>query len=207
MQKVIVVYSSNRSIEREFYCTLLLLAKMGAHVIEQHGAPDLGFARCAALTLVLNTVLADRAQYDTVLMLDDDMVVTPDVILDLVEHARKTGRPASACYVLANGHIAGEPHPLGFVTGLGCIAIPTARLLELASAIPAVRFSTKSGAMIRAFTFSGIGPDETEWMGEDYRLCLRLGGVDLLPLAAGHIKKRVLLPTPEAMHAIIGQKK
>jgi len=39
---------------------------------------------------------------------------------------------------------------------------------------------------LTAFTWSG--PQDGEWVSEDYRLSMNLGGVHLMPVAVGHIK-------------------
>jgi len=62
--------------------------------------------------------------------------------------------------------------------------------------------------MAHVFTWSGIGQpslgEPLEWISEDYRLCMRLGGVHLLPIALGHVKKRVLYPSEQNISDFFG---
>jgi len=46
---------------------------------------------------------------------------------------------------------------------------------------------------------------ELHWDPEDYRLTRSLGGVELLPVAVGHIKKRALLPDQSKLAAFIAE--
>lgn len=201
MRGVIVVYSTNRPVERETYATLLALGKAGADIIEQVGSPDVVLARNVALNLVVERLWQD-SERDVVFMVDDDMIFPLELAQDLVDAARATGDPVSACYVDTRGRIAAQPYHDGkFLVGLGCLAVPAKKLLDL---FKRSRKLEIHGALdMREFTWSGRSEEAIEYVTEDFRLCMRLGGARLLPLPAGHIKKRVLFPTQEGMEKFL----
>jgi hypothetical protein len=113
-------------------------------------------------------------------------------------------------YPTAIGELAANsrlcPFPGKWITGLGFLAIPRAALLALADDSPA--FEWRAGQMAWAFCESkvhylGDGEQQrTMWIGEDYCLCLRLGGVDLLPIAVGHLKTVPLTADEETLRRI-----
>lgn len=227
MKNVLVLLSSNRPIQDRTRNCIGRLTALGAAYLTQQGTADVALARNIALTSacealralndgLLRSLKEKHAESgdgyeetyranrrDVVLMVDDDMEFTPEQVAELVEHARRTGTPASAMYATTMGTLAAtrmkwEPE-LGtrgargweqrWMVGLGLLAIPAARLheLELASA----PFDCQEKQR-RAFTscqmFKGV------WFSEDYMLCYRLGGVDLLPIAVGHLKTIPIYP-------------
>jgi hypothetical protein len=87
-----------------------------------------------------------------------------------------------------------EARPGSWLVGLGCLAIPRAVLLELEERSEPFEFM---GQIYRAFTWSGA--EDGEWIAEDYRLSMNLGGIHLCPLGVGHIKKGSIWPDAETL--------
>jgi len=191
MKNMIVVMSSNRELEKQTKNTLAELSRLGALVLMESGSADVAFARCRALTWTCD-VLREHPERDVVLMLDDDMDVPTDVAQALADAARELGRPCSAAYATLTSTVAAsrwEGHPGLWLVGLGCLAIPRTSLLDLESRAEVFSINGKS---YRAFTW--CGPDRGNWIAEDYRLSINLGGVLLCPLSVGHIKKGSIWP-------------
>ncbi len=144
--------------------------------------------------------------YDTVLMVDDDMLFELDQAQELINYTRKNAVPASALYATITGGIAAMPMP-GKVTlpgekglwlaGLGLLAIPAWMLLRLEA--ESETFVTLQGTK-RAFTSSTCR--EGRWYSEDFELCHRLGGVHLLPIAIGHLKTIPIYPDDETVRKV-----
>lgn len=67
-------------------------------------------------------------------------------------------------------------------------------LLELESRSAPFEFM---GRALRAFTWSGA--ERGEWISEDYRLSMNLGGVHLVPVGVGHVKKGSIGPNEETL--------
>lgn len=204
MKNTLLVYSSNRLVETETAHAVAALVAAGAGVVEQRDTADVGLARNFALTMALRVLAAGA--HDVALMVDDDMIFSVEQARALVEHARATGRPCSAAYVVNDGRLAA--HHVGgglWWTGLGMLAIPALALEAVANTLP--RFWEHEQEWIE-FTYSKSEPDtdkpgRRKWVPEDYRLCANLGGVALLPLCVGHIKKRALFPNAETLPAFI----
>lgn len=188
---LIVMSSKTGTPEKQTKETLARLVKLGAGTLMEIGSTDVAFARCRALSAVCDQ-LRERPERDMVLMIDDDMEVADEVAQAVVDAARRLQRGCSAAYATASAKLAGTPfkgHPGRWLVGLGCLAIPRALVLRLEET--SLSFE-HMGRHYSAFTW--CGPDAGEWVGEDFQLSKRLGGVHLLPLAVGHIKKGVLWP-------------
>lgn len=202
MKKTLLVCSSNRLVEHETQVMISSLLSLGAGLVEQRGSSDVAFARNMALTMSSQVLRDPGRNFDTVLMVDDDMYFTVEVAQQLVNASRESREPCSAQYVLGNGKTAArewknERGLTKYLTGLGCLAVPKGMVLGLHSSSP--RFSVDDGKMVTEFTYcksdvSPFGGGGLEWVGEDLRLCMRLGGVRLCPLKAAHIKKQMLTP-------------
>lgn len=192
MKQTIICISSNRSFEKQTLQTVTELSRLGAVRLFESGSSDVSFARNRALSGVCK-MLRDHPDRDVVLMLDDDMAVQPSVARAIVEHARSSGEPTSAAYCTGDGkHVAAtrwSAKPSHWLVGLGCLAIPRARLLELEQRSDSFELN---GEVMSEFTWSCA--EGGKYYSEDFRLSMNLGGVVLLPLAAGHVKKGVLLP-------------
>lgn len=194
MKNTIVLMSSNREMEKQTAQSLDELARLGAIRMVERGSPDVAFARCRALSWVCDQ-LRERPERETVLMIDDDMVVPADVAQHLVEESRRRGVACSAVYTTLNAKIAGERWKDGrWLVGLGCLAIPRELVLQLE--LESESFEIQ-GNVHSAFTW--CGPENGKWIAEDFRLCMRLGGVHLCPVMVGHVKKWELWPDDEAM--------
>lgn len=196
MENTIIVMSSNRELEKQTKSTLQDLTAAGALVLMETGSADVAFARCRALTWACET-LRQHPERDVVLMIDDDMEVPLETAQTLADAARAGGRSCSAVYATLTANVAASRwpgHPGLWMVGLGCLAIPRASLLELEQR--AEPFDV-AGRHYRAFTW--CGPDKGNWIAEDYRLSMNLGGVRLCPLAVGHIKKGALWPDDETI--------
>lgn len=205
MENVLFACATHRDLDFRTYESV---KKCAAPIVTARGISGLGLARNITLDATLKA--AEGTSIETVLMLDDDMVFTPEDAAFLVEASRKYGMPVSAMYALSDGNLAASPIPKSspgpsdlpwtcqrWMTGLGLVAIPIARLRDL---------KTRSETLIArepmtAFTWEGSGHDGY-WYGEDMRLCRRLGGVLLAPVPVGHVKARVLYPDTEAVELV-----
>jgi len=199
MDKTLIVMSSNREIERATKDTLRQLTAAKAMLLMETGSTGFAFSRCKALSFACER-LREFPERDVVLMLDDDMEVSLDTAQLLVDRARELGRACSAVYSTQSMKLAAmrwAERPGLWLTGLGCLAIPRALLLELEEASES--FSV-FGRQLSAFTWSG--PEKGEWVAEDFRLSMRLGGVHLCPLAVGHIKKGALWPDDDTLRQV-----
>ncbi len=220
MRSTIVVCSYNRPIQAQTQSVIDAMTRHGAAYVPQTGSADVALARCYALTgacdalRVLNKMVqeaaaagrAKRPDYDTVLMVDDDMLFELDQAQELINYTRKNAVPASALYATITGGIAAMPMP-GKVTlpgekglwlaGLGLLAIPAWMLLRLEA--ESETFVTLQGTK-RAFTSSTCR--DGRWYSEDFELCHRLGGVHLLPIAIGHLKTIPIYPDDETVRKV-----
>jgi hypothetical protein len=204
LKSVLLVYSSNRYLAPEFEASLLATISAGVGVIKWEGSSDVTFARNISLSKASEALLHNLTRFDTVLMVDDDIVWSVEQAQALVDHTRKSGRPASGCYIMKDGRVAAHFDGTAWQTGLGFLAIPSRLVLDLYGM--SRRFKGANGEPVREFTKSGVegsDPDEGEWKGEDYWLTRRLGGVDLLPISVGHIKPMVLQANPEKLAEFI----
>lgn len=220
MRSTIVVCSYNRPIQEQTRAVIAALTSSGAAYIPQTGSADVTLARNWALTGAcvglrkLNSTLAEarktsqagkgtRADFDTILMVDDDMLFEVDQAQELINYTRAHAVAASALYATMNGGVAGIPiaTPIGetqrWLTGLGLLAIPSWALLKLEEA--SERFQTLDGTKV-AFTSSICRGGK--WFSEDFELCHRLGGVHLLPIAVGHLKTIPIYPDDETVRRV-----
>jgi hypothetical protein len=191
VKNTLIVMSSNREMEEATRQTVANLAQAGAIRLMETGSSDVALARCRALSWACEQ-LRKFTERDVVLMLDDDMEVPTDTAQLLTNKARELGRPCSAAYATTTASLAATPwkaRPGSWLVGLGCVAVPRTVLLDLESRAEKFRFMDRE---LTAFTWSG--PQDGEWVSEDYRLSMNLGGVHLMPLAVGHIKKGSIWP-------------
>lgn len=202
MNRTLIVVSSNREWEQATKDSVKELRKAGAQLLHESGSSCVTFARNRALSLACEALRGACADRDAVLMLDDDMDVSLETAQRVVDAARSTGVPASAAYATIVGTLAGSrwhgaPAPQLWRTGLGCLAIPVAALLELERASESFEMR---GKVYSEFTWTGA--EAGEWVAEDFRLCMQLGGVQLLPVAVGHIKKWPIWPDDDTLARI-----
>lgn len=201
MKKTLIVMSSNREPEKQTRESLQQLRQAGANMLEERGSSCVAFARNRALSLACEHLRAGTfGERDTVLMLDDDMEISVQVAQALVDASRKTGVATSGAYATITSRLAGtrwKERPGRWQVGLGCLAVPQLLLLELEAASDSFEMNAK------AYTqFTWVGAENGVWVGEDYRLSMQLGGVHLLPLRVGHIKKVALEPDDETLRRI-----
>lgn len=202
MKETLVVMSSNREMEPETRASLKALRKNGAAFLHETGSADVAFARCRALSMACEALRGACHDRSVVVMMDDDIEVELDQVQALVTQARIRKEATAMAYATRNSTLAAmrwDQAPGRWLVGLGCVAIPRRLLLELEQASESFEVM---GQAFSAFTWSG--PDRGVWVAEDYRLSMRLGGVHLLPIAAGHIKKIALLPDQQTLDEIAG---
>jgi hypothetical protein len=207
MKDVLVVCSSNRAVEYETTVLLSSLLSIGAGYVEQRNSADVSFARNYALTMVVEVLKKGNRKFDTVFMLDDDMYCDTPTVQKLVDASRHHKTACSGQYVTSKGVPVAKLWPAGssavesvlprYLTGIGCLAIPANMVLELAE--KSEQYYHDDDKLVTEFTWAGgdlspFGTKRREWVGEDYRLCMRLGGVILCPYKVAHIKKQLMVP-------------
>lgn len=199
MKRTLLVYSCNHTLQLKTSAAIGACSRAGAAIVEQAGTSDVAVARNAALTLACAAL--EAGEQDVVLMVDADMAFTLQQAQSIVDHVRKTGIAASGCYIVGGGEkarLAATPFNNGrWLTGLGFLAIPAAMLLKLREVSP--KFECVEGEL-HEFTSSGpalSSEGKRIWITEDTRFTSRLGGVELLPMAIGHIKTAVGMPGDE----------
>lgn len=192
MNRAIMVMSSNRELEPQTKASLRALADRGMMHLMESGSADAAFARCRALSWACNA-LREYPERDVVLMMDDDMEVPVEAAAAVIGHAREKQEVCSAVYATKLGKIAASRFPERpglWLVGLGCLALPRDLLLQLEARCESFE---NIGQFFTAFTW--CGPDgRGNWIAEDYRLSMQLGGVRLLPIGVGHVKKATLWP-------------
>lgn len=196
MKGTIVVVSSNRGVGDTTADMIVGLRMLGAGYQLNRGVADVAFARNQALSWVCG-VLREQPTRDMVLMLDDDIFAEPSVIQEVVTRARKMQEPCTAVYTTKESKIAGArltSKPGYWLFGLGCMAIPRAVLLELEARSESYEHDGR-----KYTAFCTTGPEQGVWIAEDFRLCLNLGGVRLLPIGVAHVKPWPLWPGKETL--------
>ncbi len=202
MKNTLIVMSSNRETEPGTRDSLQQLRRAGAGFMKQEGVPDVAMARCQALSFACDALRGPAADRDVVLMMDDDMLVDVDAAQAVVTQARDRRCATSAAYSTRLATLAGmrwkeSPIKGRWLVGLGCVAIPRHLLFDLEAISETFELQGKS---LTAFTW--CGPENGLWIAEDYRLSMRLGGVELLPIGVGHIKKTPLFPDDDTLSRI-----
>lgn len=198
MKKTLIVMSSNREMEKATREGLRQLTRLGAAFMLETGSADVAFARCRALSLACEQIDGQLGDRDVVLMLDDDMEFDAETAQKVVDKARELGKPAAAAYATITRKLAAQRLGNGlWLCGLGFLAIPVPVLRELEQRSDSFEMS---GKVYSGFTW--CGPEKGGWFAEDWRLTHRLGGVHLMPLGVGHIKKGSIWPDDETLEAI-----
>ncbi len=205
MKRTLTVYSSNREPPQAFTRSVERLMLAGCAVVPQTGTADVTLARNLALTGAVRA-LRMGTPADVVLMVDDDMCFTLENVDAIAKRVRETGRAASAAYVMGDGRLAARFVGPRWQTGLGFLAMPAVQLLELADASQ-LFVGTPAGDRVLEFTRSGVVERNGErvWQPEDFYLCERLGGVDLLELRVQHVKMVPLMANAESLRALIAK--
>jgi len=194
MKQLLIVMASNRPQPNEqLFRSLSGFAARGTAIIRRNGITDVALARNISLTLA-HTVL-QQGQHNMVLMLDDDMVFTDEHVIEVLKQAYESGRPTSACYIMAGGELVAKRKNGKWHTGLGFLVIPAKLLLELGDKSETFRCPIDDVRDLNVIKFTESRIVKREWQGEDYVLCERLGGVDLARVGVGHLKQQVIMPS------------
>lgn len=190
MQGVTIAIPTHRGIAHEATReSVRRLVRLGAELKLATKISDIAGGRSWLLTEALES--SEASGRDVILCVDDDMEFQVADAHALIDHVRQTGVAASAVYVTENGNFAGCRYQSGrYLVGLGFCAIPVRLLRYVASQLPYVQFSDKR----RIYAFCESRAHADKWTAEDYDFCEKLGGVDLLPIAVGHIKAIPLVP-------------
>ena len=168
-----------------------MLASLGFKTVKASGHADVGFAK----NVVFSKALHNRREEKALVHIDDDMHFSPQDVRELVAGCLKKNRPVSGAYVSDEGTPVLMKWGNKFLTGTGFFAVPFDTLEELARQSQSLMYK---GNQVWALTWSG--PGHGSWLSSDYRLCSRLGGVELLPIAVGHVKETILRPTDEQIN-------
>jgi hypothetical protein len=208
VKSLIVLVSSNREINPSTAACITKLQREGASYVVQRGSSDVALARNLALSQAYDLLAEPR--FDAVLMVDDDMLFETAQAAELVAHVRKTKHAASAVYATSGKTTActrdpetiaklnGQLAPCGaWLAGCGFLAIHREALQRVAYNSETFHWN---GRECRAFTKTHVL--NGRWWSEDYWLSLRLGGVDVLPMAVGHIKLCPIYPNDDTLALI-----
>lgn len=176
--------------------------KVKCSVVE--GCSDTALAR----NIVFTECAESKDEFDIALFLDDDIAGSPADIIKLLEWSKELDRPVSGVYISTTGEIGAYEltriQETGFwgkrrwLTGLGCMAVPRRYIDKLYHSSQTFKLKNRE---LKEFTYSGVDSIDgnTEWFSEDYRFCKRLRGVALAPLAFGHVKPAVIMPSDESL--------
>lgn len=208
MDRTLIVCASHHGIELQTQACITLLQKHGARLLSATGIADVALAR----NDVLSRALAHKGPADVFLLVDDDMILTLSAASKLVGLARQTGECWSAAYATKEGALAATPLEWDAsrtdglrMVGLGCCAIPVAKLEALAERLGLVigphdkRIYPFCECRVVTPAHDGL----PRWCSEDYWLCRALGGMRLAPyVAAGHLKQIPLWPDDETLRRL-----
>ena len=206
MDNVIITVASRGGISRQFSKAIEALEPRAIVCID--GVSD--------VTLARNIQLTECEKFwenaDTVLMLDDDIVIhdsdAQDKLRRLVAHSVESRVASSGLYVDKTGFptcsILRTDNNKLWVTGLGVLAVPVSLLSELKKHVKNV---TMRDRLLTCYTASHAEfnqhANEYQWMSEDFTLTNRLGGVHLFPeLSFAHNKTMPLSPSPNTIETL-----
>lgn len=185
MKNLLIVVSTNRGLSDATKVAIEAQRGNGAKYVEQQGCSDVALARNLALTQAVE-VLQENKEIDTVLMIDDDIVFGNEQVQQIVKYSQSSRLPVAACVATVQGNLSGRPiSKTLWETGLSFLAIPRHKLLELVNVSKSFKLPVEGDC----YVFTWCGMDGKQWISEDYRLCRRLGGVKLIPVRVGHLKK------------------
>lgn len=198
MKHTLVVVTSNRNVEKRTAQCLDLLVQRGAGRLDVDDIGDVTLARNVALTRALLLLQREGSRFDCVLLVDDDMVFSGEQAQQLVDYVRHNMKPASAAYVLGNGRDAFTHYQFDrWTTGAGFLCLHRQHLEKLAIEARRGRPVRGSTEWLFEFCTSGFRQEGVDlvWEPEDTSLTRRLGGVVLLPIGVGHVKRSVFRPS------------
>lgn len=188
------------------------ITALGFPAICIKGIADIALARNLGMTRALEFAL--KEEFDCFLFVDDDMTFTPDDAKFILQAALDLNHPVSALYSLVSRESAASlirnvplevpadsPYADAlwvhnrWLVGFGFCAVSRTSLLQLSDKSNVAILSEEVGN-ITEFTWTGseIEDGRRYWYSEDTRLCNRMGGFILAPVAVGHIKELVLTP-------------
>lgn len=206
MNKVLIVMVSNRDLQPQTEACVRELRERGMAYALSNAGSDVAQARNFSLSRACE-MLREHPEWDTVFMLDDDMVCKVEDVAELLKQTRERQQPCSCIYMTEDQRLAGglwlqggrfDDGTFKWQMGLGALMIPRAALLELEAS--SASYEQTDAGVLTEFTWTEA--EGGEWIGEDYRLCRRLGGVRLLPLEAGHVKRVALWPHPKSLDTV-----
>lgn len=200
MKDVLICVLSRAGISETTRQCLVPLVKEGAELMTLSGCSDVSYGRS---TLLSRAVDAGRPQ---LLLVDDDMVFRFQDASHIIGHSRDHGgTPVSAVYATAGGRLAavrnwdsGRP----WLTGLGFFTVGLSHMQKCQKALGLPTVWSMHDGHITAWCESWADPENNRWVNEDLDFCLKLGGVDLLPIGVGHLKTIPLYPDAETLQTI-----
>jgi hypothetical protein len=206
MNKVLIVMVSNRDMQPLTEESVRILRSGGMAFALSNAGSDVSQARNYSLSKACE-MLREHPEWDLVFMMDDDIVVQPENVSELIEQTRRRQHACSMIYFSEDSKLCGglwlkggrfDDGTFKWRMGLGALMIPREQLLKLEA--DSESYETPSTGVLTEFTWSKA--EAGEWVAEDYRLCQRLGGVHLLPLEAGHVKRVALWPHPKTLDTV-----
>lgn len=186
MNKTVIVLNLYRQTNNlSLWQNLKILSSLGASVIISENIADVSLARNVSLSLAVDN-LKNR---DTVLLIDDDIVFNTLDAVKIVNQSRTLKRAVSGIYARSDKLLSAQRYNSDtFLTGLGFLAIPAEKLIE----VKGDKFTVELEQTAYMFCNSHVA--NGKWVAEDYDLCIKLGGVLLSDTPVGHIKSTVLYP-------------
>jgi len=205
MKNVLLVVATNRAMDSRTQSCMNAVRMAGAAQLITEGSSDVAIARNISLSMAVRT-MEMHPDRDVALFVDDDMVFSVEQAAALCVYVAEKGVAASAVYSTSIGEVAANselsPTAGKWLAGFGFLAVPRAALFAMAERVP--KFQWKNGQDLYCFTDSALHEIQgvTRWVGEDYWFCYQLGGVDLLPIAVGHLKTIPLFASDETLQKI-----
>ena len=196
LDRITVICVSHRGMSVEITRLLATLASAGARVQVDRGSVDLCYSRNRAL----NDALL-RPELERVLLLDDDMIVTPQQALQLLQTIPDGYAGLSGLYVRGDGVECAWP--LGtdgqgatrWHVGLGFCAVHAESLRRAKEYLPTYRMPNGPQTV---YCQAGPHPTLGHWQIDDESFCramIPVGGIGLdRTLQVGHLKSTVLWP-------------
>jgi hypothetical protein len=197
MKSVLVLVTTHRGLSDETYESILRLGTDA--IMKSKGGACIDLARSRALDQAVEA-LKQYEQFDTVLMVDDDMVFGLAEAQATVDESRQYCHPVSARYATQGGKLCAVNvgTPLYF-TGLGFMAVPRKWLFAVAESLAVL-------GGIRRWCWTGeVLPEFPDtWCSEDFVFCSHFRdergsrGVRLGRAVVGHQKLMALKPRDDA---------
>lgn len=163
---------------------------------------------CLVRNVLLSDMVRQDAERSVFLLLDDDMCADPGHLVQLCDFSESKAAARSGVYCTEDRQLAASrysdfvPSAVAkedrWLTGLGCFAVKSEALINLTDQLPFVQQAAQS-----FWAFCTASANNGKWEGDDYSLCLRLGGVELCPdVPAGHVKPVPLWPDQKSLNLL-----